>query len=378
MWTEEQQDLRAGLAAWCDRFSEQHLDRDRAEHFDALVWKQVCASGILGLPFADSLGGLGRDLATTMYVLEELGYRCRDSGLSFSIATQIVSAGIPLQRFGSDQLKSRYLPGICAGETVTGHAISEPDSGSDALAMRTRARREGERWILDGAKTFVTNAPIADLITVYARTGGEGDGPFGITAFLVERDTPGLTVGTPLAKMGLRTSPTAELFFDGCEVPHANVIGRAGNGFLVMDHVMKWEILLSFVINVGEMQHRLERCVQYAKQRRQFGHPIGSYQAVSHKLVEMKIGVETSRMWLYRAAERFAAKQDAVSDVAIAKLVTSEAHLASALAAVQIFGGAGYMAETGVEKELRDAVGSTIYSGTSDIQRNRIAAMLGL
>jgi alkylation response protein AidB-like acyl-CoA dehydrogenase len=142
--------------------------------------------------------------------------------------------------------------------------------------------------------------------------------------------------------------------------------------------VMKWEILLSFVINVGEMQHRLERCMEYAKQRKQFGKPIGSFQSVANRLVEMKIGADTSRMWLYRTARKLQNKQDVVTDIAISKLLTSEANLSSALAAVQLFGGAGYMTETGVEKDLRDAVGGTIYSGTSDIQRNRIASVLGL
>ena len=376
-WTEEQQALREGLAQWCGQFNERHQERDKTGRFDPVAWKAVRASGILGLPFEERWGGLGQDLLTTMYVFEELGRGCRDGGLSFSVATQVVSAGIPLQRFGSEALKERYLPDICEGEAITGHAISEPDSGSDALAMRTRAVRDGDHWIIDGSKTFVTNAPIADVITVYARTG-RNDGPLGITAFLVERDTPGLTVGQPLEKMGLKSSPTAELFFDGCSVPAANVIGAPGSGFLVMDHVMKWEILLSFVINVGEMQHRLERCMEYAKQRKQFGKPIGSFQSVANRLVEMKIGADTSRMWLYRTARKLQNKQDVVTDIAISKLLTSEANLSSALAAVQLFGGAGYMTETGVEKDLRDAVGGTIYSGTSDIQRNRIASVLGL
>jgi len=376
-WTAQQQDLRDGIATWCESFNEGHLARDGASEFDPAVWKLVCRSGLLGLPFEERWGGLGQDLQTTMYVLEELGRRNRDGGLSFSISTQIVSTGIPLQRFGSDRLKERYLPGICDGGTITAHAITEPDSGSDALAMRTRVRRRGDEWILDGSKTFITNAPIADLITVYARTD-EDRGPLGITAFLVERDTPGLSVGPPMPKMGLKTSPLAEVFLDSCAVPHDRVLGRVGMGYLILDYVMKWEVLLSFVITLGEMQHRLDRCLDYAKQRRQFGKPIGSYQAVANKLVEMKIGIETARLWMYETARRFTARQDVQSDVAICKLLVSEANLASALSAVQIFGGSGYMTETGLEKDLRDAVGGTIYSGTSDIQRNRIAAMLGL
>jgi alkylation response protein AidB-like acyl-CoA dehydrogenase len=376
-WSDEQQALRDGVAQWCGALNEGHLERDQSASFDPGVWKLVRESGILGLPFQERWGGLGQDLTTTMYVLEELGRRCRDGGLSFSVVTQIVSAAIPLQRFGSESLKERHLPAICDGESVTGHAISEPDSGSDALAMRTRARRDGDRWILNGSKSFVTNAPVADLVTVYARTDQDA-GPLGITTFLVERDTPGLTIGPPLAKMGLRSSPMAELFFDDCSVPHANVIGRPGSGYLVMEHVTKWEILLLFIVNVGEMQHRLDRCLEYAKQRRQFGERIGSFQSVAHKLVEMRIGVDTARQWLYSTARRLEKKQDVLTDIAICKLLASEANLASAISAVQIFGGGGYLAETGLEKDLRDAVGGTIYSGTSNIQRNRIASMLGL
>jgi alkylation response protein AidB-like acyl-CoA dehydrogenase len=199
-----------------------------------------------------------------------------------------------------------------------------------------------------------------------------------VTAFLVPRDTPGLTIGQPVEKMGLRTSPLCEVFFDDCPVPAGQVIGRVGGGFLVLDHVMKWEILCSFIVNVGEMQSRLERCVEYARSRSQFGRPIGAFQAISHKIVDMSIGTATSRRWLYDTARRLQAGENVTTDIAVSKVVASENNLASAMAAVQIFGGYGYLAEYGLEKELRNAVAGPIYSGTSEIQRNRIAAMLGL
>lgn len=284
---------------------------------------------------------------------------------------------MPLQRFGSAELKERFLPGVCSGSLIGCHAISEPGSGSDALAMRTRALRDGDSFVLNGSKAFVSNGPVADLFTVYARTS-DRPGPLSMTAFLVERDTPGLQVGAPIAKMGLRTSPLCELFFDDCRIPASQVVGRPGGGFLVLDHVMRWEILCSFIINAGEMRDRVNRCVEYAKNRTQFGQPIGSYQAVSHKIVDMEIGVESARQWLYGTAEKMAAGENVSRDIAMAKLVTSEANLASALSAVQIFGGNGYMAEYGIEKELRNSVAGTIYSGTSEIQRNRLAALLGL
>jgi alkylation response protein AidB-like acyl-CoA dehydrogenase len=218
---------------------------------------------------------------------------------------------------------------------------------------------------------------MADLLVVYARTQPDA-GPLGVTAFLVERDSPGLHVGRPIAKLGLKSAPIAEVFLDNCTVPASQVVGRPGSGFLILDYVMKWEILCSFVVNVGEMTHRLERCVAYAKERLQFGRPIGSFQAVAHRLVEMRAGAETARKWLYDTAEKLIAGHNVTEDIAISKLLTSEANVASAMAAVQTFGGNGYLTEFGLEMELRNAVGGIIYSGTSDIQRNRVASMMGL
>ncbi|MFE7842138.1 acyl-CoA dehydrogenase family protein [Streptomyces sp. NPDC057474] len=376
-WTDDQRALRDGLGPLFERLNEDHVERDAAGTFPHRAWKLLAATGILGLPFDERWGGLGQSLLTTMYVLEGLGEGCRDAGLNFSVCTHLVSAGVPLQRFGSQGLKERYLPGICAGEVIGAHAISEPGSGSDALAMRTRAVRDGDDFVLNGSKAFVSNGPVADVVTVYARTS-DRPGPLSMTAFLVERGTPGFEVGNPVPKMGLRTSPLSELYFDDCRIPADRVVGRPGGGFLVLDHVMRWEILCSFVINAGEMSDRVGRCVEYARTREQFGQPIGSYQAVSHKIVDMATGVETSRRWLYDTAERMTAGENVTRDIAMAKLVTSEANVASALSAVQIFGGNGYMAEYGIEKELRNAVAGTIYSGTSETQRNRIAALLGL
>lgn len=376
-WNADQLALREGIARWSEALSADHVEQDAAGDFPWEKWALVRKSGILGLPFDEQWGGLGQDLLTTLYVLEGLGQGCRDGGLSFSAVTSMVSVGVPLQRFARDGLRDAHLPRICSGEAIGAHAISEPDSGSDALAMRTSARREGDAFVIDGTKTFVTNGPVADLLAVYARTHPDG-GPLGITAFLVERDSPGLTVGRPIGKMGLRTSPLCEVFLDGVRVPADNVIGRVGGGFLVLDHVMKLEILSSFVVNLGEMEWRLDQCLKYAKHRTAFGSRIGSFQAVAHKLVDMKIRVETSRKWLYDTAAKLTAGDNVTVDIAIAKLLTSESNLATSLDAVQVFGAIGYMTETGIEKDVRNAVAGTIYSGTTEIQYNRIASMLGL
>jgi alkylation response protein AidB-like acyl-CoA dehydrogenase len=373
----EQQVLRAGLAPWLPGLNDEHLERDHRAEFSQDKWAVIQRTGVLSLPFADSWGGQGHDLVTTMHVLEALGEGCRDGGLNFSVATHMVSTGIALQRFGSTELKARHLPGVSSGATIGAHAITEAECGSDLLSMRTTAVRDGEDFVLTGVKSFVSNGPVAGLIVVYARTG-ERAGPFGLTAFLVERETAGLRVGPAEAKMGLRTSPLGSLHLDGCRVPARNVIGRLGGGFLVLDHVMAWEILCSFVITAGEMRHRIDRCLLQAGARHAFGAAIGGYQAVSHRIVEMEIGLRTARTWLYGTAVKLAAGENVTVDMAITKLVVSEANVAAALAAVQIFGGAGYLSATGIEKDLRNAVAGTIYSGTSEIQRNRIAAMLGM
>ncbi len=376
-WNEDQRALRAAAEDIGPVLGEGHVERDADGEFAEGAWKVLRETGLLGLPFGEQWGGLGQDLLTTMYVLEGLGYTCRDGGFSFSVSTHMVSTGVPLQRFGSPELKDRYLTGVCDGSIIGAHAITEPEGGSDVMAMRTSAVRDGDHYVLNGSKTFISNGPLADVIVVYARTGKRGS-PAAITTFLVDRDTPGLTVGKPMAKMGLRTSPLSELFFDNCRVPASNVVGSPGAGFLILDHVMKWEILCSFVINVGEMQHRLERCADYARTRVQFGQKIGSFQSVSNRVVEMRIAVETARKWLYDTALKLQNGKNVTADLAIAKLLASEANVSTALSAVQLFGGYGYTAEYGLEKDLRNAVAGTIYSGTSDIQRQRIASMMGL
>ncbi|MGW0737589.1 acyl-CoA dehydrogenase family protein [Streptomyces sp. NPDC002851] len=376
-WTEDQRALRDGLAPLLGRLNDGLAERDAAAAFHHEGWRLLAGTGLLGLPFDEEWGGLGQSLLTTMYVLEGLGEGCRDAGLNFSVSSHLVSTGVPLHRFGSPELKKEFLPALCAGERIGAHAITEPDSGSDALAMRTRAVRDGDAFVLNGSKAFVSNGPVADVFTVYARTS-ERPGPLSITAFLVERGTPGFEIGKPVSKMGLRTSPLSELYFDDCRIPASRVVGRVGGGFLVLDHVMRWEILCSFIINAGEMRHRVDRCVAYARERTQFGRPIGTYQAVSHPIVDMATGAETARHWLYSTAEKMTRGENVTRDIAMAKLVTSEANAASARAAVQIFGGNGYMTEYGIERELRNSVAGTIYSGTSETQRNRIAALLGL
>lgn len=376
-WTAEQRELGDKISDWSVDLSEGHVEWDKRAEFPWEKWKIVQRTDILKAPFGEEWGGLNKDLLTTMYTLERLGYSSRDTGLNFSISTQIVSVGVPLQKFGSQTLKDRYLPNIVDGSLIGAHAITEPDYGSDATNIRTTAVRDGDHYVINGSKTFITNGPIADRLMLYARTGAEGS-LMGISVFLVERGTPGLVVGPAIEKMGLRTSPLSELVFDALRVPAANMVGVPGAGFLVLDYVMKREILFSFSITLGEMQYRLERCVAYVKERKQFGQAIGKFQAISHKIADMQIAVETTRKWLYDTAEKVMANKETMMDVAATKIVSSEANVATALAALQIFGGNGYMTKQGIEKDVRNALAGTIYSGTSEIQRNRVASMLGL
>jgi alkylation response protein AidB-like acyl-CoA dehydrogenase len=376
-WNDEQKALRKGLQKYYEALNAGVLEDDAAERFNRDKWQLIRESGVIRIPFAEQWGGLGHDALTLVYVLEELGYGCQDAGLLFALATQIVSAAIPVQKFGSDELKERYLARLIDGEIISAHAISEPSAGSDAMAMSTTATPDGDGYLLNGGKTFITNGPIADVITVYAKLETD-DGASGITAFLVPTDTPGFHVGPPIAKLGLNTCPFCELEFTDCRVPASNVVGKPGAGFFILEHVMNWEILCIFMMMAGEMQERMERCIAHVKKRTAFGAPIASNQYVAGKIVDQKIGIETSRKHLYDTARRFAKGRSVTTEISMAKLVTSEANLASALSAVQLFGGRGYMREHGMEKGLRDAVGGPIYSGTNEMQRVRIASMLGL
>lgn len=377
-WNDEQNELRATILKAAGKLNENILENDNEGTFAVGKWRHLCALGIPGIPVREEFGGLGKDILTTMYLLEGLGYACEDAGLNFAVSSHIVSTAIPIQKFGSESQKRKYLPGLCEGNIIGAHAITEADSGSDAFHMRTTAVKKDDAYILNGNKMFITNAPIADVFVVYAATDQHKGALGGITAFVVEKDAPGFSVGRPLDKMGLRTSPLSEIIFSDCAVPEDHVVGKRGSGFSIFNYVMKWEILCSFAINVGEMQRQLERCIHYSRTRKQFGKPIAKFQAIAHKIVEMKIRLETSRALLYKAGSMFHAGTDAGIDLALAKIVTSESYIQSSLDAIQIFGAYGYMKEYLIEKDLRNSVAGKIYSGSSEIQKNIVASLLGL
>lgn len=354
-----------------------HLDRDREAVFSREAWRELAGTGLFGSCLPEEVGGSAGSLTDLMHVVEGLGYAVRDSGLNFSAATHLASTGFALNGFAGPELRRRHLPSVAAGTSIGCHAITEPETGSDVLAMSTTGRLDGDHIELDGLKTYVTNGPVADLAVVYVRTS-DTPGPLGLSAVLVPRGTPGADFGPPLDKTTLRTSPFGELRLTGCRVPRANVIGGVGTGFLILDRVMTWEILIAFVINVGEMRHRLDRVVERVGSRRQFGRPLAEFQGVRNTVVEMHIATQSARQALHSAGAAVSAGHRATAETAVAKILTSEANIRTAQAAVELFGGEGVLTDTGMEIGVRDALSGPIYSGSNAVQRQKIAKALGL
>jgi len=377
-WSEEQAQFRQAAGSFARKeLNDGLLERDKHGEFNRAGWTKCAEFGIQGLPVPREYGGTGVDPLTTVGILESLGHGCKDNGLVFSINAHMWTLEIPLLDFGSEEQKRKYLPRLCNGDFIGGNAMSEPGSGSDAYSLRTTAERRGDRYVLNGNKVFVTNGSVGDLILVFA-TVDRSKGPNGISAFLVEKDFPGFKVGRKLEKMGLRTSPMAELFFEDCEVPVENRLGREGNGKNLFTHSMTWERSCILASAVGAMERLLDMSLRYAKDRKQFGQPIGKFQLVATKIVDMKLRLEEARAALYRAAWLRGKGKSVFLEAALTKLTISENWVKCAEDAIQIHGGYGYMTEFEVERELRDALGSKLYSGTSEIQRMIVASLMGL
>ena len=376
--TTEQQHLRETVIDFARaELNEDVPERDRTGVLPRDLWRACARIGLLGLPVPQEYGGAGVGAVTSIVALEALGYACTDNGLIFSLNAHLWACETPIVRYGTDAQKRRYLPGLCDGSLLAAHGMSEPESGSDAFALATTAEKVEDGFVLRGSKTFVTNAPESDLFVVFA-TIDRGLGFAGLTAFLLERETPGLTVGKPISKMGLRTSPMAELHFDGCLVSEDAVLGKVGGGMTVFNQSMLWERGCILASTVGTMERQLERSLQYAKERRQFGKAIGEFQAVSHKLVDMKLRLDTARLLLYRFGWLLDEGRPATLESALVKLYLSDCHVRSSLDALQVHGGYGYMTEYELERDVRDALGSRLYSGTSEIQYELAARSLGL
>ena len=377
-WSAEQLALKQSIVDFArGALADDVIADDLAGTFPRERWNRCAEFGILGLALPEEYGGSGLDILTTMLAMEALGYGCRDNGLLFGLNAQMWAVQAPILRFGSPEQRASYLPRLARGELIGAHGITEPGSGSDAYAMATTAVRRGDGYLLNGTKTFVSNAPVADVFIVFASTS-RARGFLGITAFLIDTGHPGLSVGKPIEKMGLRTSPYSEVILEDCELPESSRLGKEGNGGPIFRHSMGWERACILASHVGAMQRQLEACVEYARTRKQFGQPIGKNQSVSAMIVEMKLRLDTSRFLLYHAGWLRAQGKEAEQEVALAKLHLSESFVQSSLQAIQVFGGYGYSTEYGIERDLRDALGGRIYSGTSEIQREIVARALGL
>jgi alkylation response protein AidB-like acyl-CoA dehydrogenase len=365
------------------RFAQKELndgiaERDRQHEFAREAWRKCGEMRLQGLPVPTDLGGAGLDPLSCAIALEALGAGCRDGGLVFSVCAHLLACVVPIWKHGTPEQHERYLPRLCEGGLIAVNAMTEPGTGSDAFAMTTRAVPDGDGYRITGTKIFGSNGPIADVAVVYALTDPDKGFHGGVSAFIVEREAHGFRNGQRFEKLGLRTSPIGELVFEDVYVPGSALLGRKGAGATMFSQSMDWERALLGATHLGTMRHLLGQAVEYARTRKQYGQAIGKFQAVAHRIADMKVRLEAARWLVYRAASRLDVARDAGLDASIAKLFVSEALQRSALDTVQVLGGYGFTVEYDAERILRDAIGSTIYSGTSEIQRNIISRWLGL
>lgn len=374
----EQKALRESIRAFAKaELNDDLIARDRDQVFRRDLWKKCGDMMLQGLPVPEEYGGAGADGLTTAIALEALGYGCEDSGLVFAVCAHLLSCVVPFWKHGSEEQKRKYLPDLCDGTLVGVHAMTEPDSGSDAYNMRTTATPDGDGWRINGTKTFISNGPEADVIVVFAVTDKAKGFHGGITTFILEKTTPGFS-SRKIEKMGIRTAPFGELFFDNVYVGPDAILGQLGGGGQSFVHTMDWERVCLFAGHVGTMERLVETAVTYARTRQQFGQPIGKFQAIQHKVADMKMRLEASRLLVYKAAAMLDKSKMVGLDASIAKVFVSESLVQVAMDTMQIHGGYGYCTEYQVERQVRDALGSTLYSGTSEMQRQTIARWMGL
>lgn len=377
-WTEEQR--RLGQAATEFARRELNTDLTALDHlarFPHKAWLRCAEFGVQGLPIPEALGGQGADLVTTALILESLGYGCQDNGLLFSINAHLWSCAMPIWKFGDDAQRHRYLPSLCDGSMIGVQAVTEAGSGSDAFAVSTRAVPDGDHYVLNGAKIFITNAPVSDILIVLARVGSDGNGA-DLCAFIVERDTPGLTVSQPYDKLGLRTSPLGEVTFADCRVPATRLLGGLGAGMTVFSTTLDWERSFILASALGTMRRQLEEAVGYASAHSRFGQPIGKNQSVANRIVDVRVRLDAARLLMYQVAWLKDQGRRTTLESAILKLFLSEAFVESSIAAFETFGAQAYITGQAQERNLRDSLASRIYSGTSDIQRVIIGRLIGL
>jgi len=378
MLTDEHEMLRRTVRAFVEKEVVPHVDAwEEAGRIPPEFWRRLGALGLLGLEFPPEYGGGGGDFLSSVVLGEEMA-RCRSGGVAFSVLVHTDMSSPWLTRYGTEAQKRAYLPGIVRGETVCALGITEPGAGSDMAGIETRAVRDGDRYRLTGSKIFITNGVHGDLYFVAARTrpGTAERRHRGISMFLVERDTPGFTVSRRLDKMGMRASDTAELSFQDCPVPAANLLGEEGRGFHQLAAGLQRERVMAAVLALSGAAQAIEDTTAYLRDRHAFDGPLSAKQVLRHRVADMATEVEAARHLVYHAAALYAAGGDCVTAVSMAKLFATEVANRVAYQAVQLHGGYGYMREFPVERFFRDVRLWTIASGTSEIMREIIAKRL--
>lgn len=350
-------------------------EREESAEFPLHIWKKLADFGLLGLPVPEEYGGGGADAVTTTLANEVFARYSRDFDTVLKWGSHTMICAMPIAVLGSEEQKQRYLPAMCDGSRVGAFALTEPEAGSDATALKSKAVREGDHYVLNGNKIYISNAPHADTFVTFARTTGE-DGGEGISSFIVESSFPGFVRGKPLRLyMPAVGSDVGEIAFDDCRVPAKNLLGVEGQGFYAMLTSLGWE-RLAFAGFLGSMAANLDDCIAYAKERHAFGKPISKFQLIQAKLADMAVDLEAARLLTYKLAWMFDTGQVIHIQAAIAKLFTTEAALRNALEAIQVFGGYGCMTDENVGRSLWISKAAVIGGGTSEIQRITIARML--
>jgi len=372
--SEEQALLRKTVRGFAEKELLPHSrEWDEKQEFPREVFSKLGELGLAGCCWPEEYGGSGLSTLDWAIVMEELARA--DAGVALSLAAHHSLCSAHLNLAGSEDQKQRFLPPLARGEKVGCWGLTEPGSGSDAGGMRTTAVRDGGHWVLNGSKNFITNGGIADTAVVMAVTD-RAAGKKGISAFVIDRGTPGFRAGKKEDKLGVRSSVTSELAFEECRLPAANLVGREGMGFVDTLKILDKGRVGIAAFSVGIAQASLEASMRYALERKQFGHPIADFQAIQFKIAEMATKTDAARLLTWRAAAMADAGRSHTAESAMAKLFASEAAVEIALEAIQVHGGYGYLKDYPVERYLRDAKIGTIGEGTSEVQRLVIARQL--
>ncbi|MEG3658599.1 acyl-CoA dehydrogenase family protein [Arenibacter palladensis] len=379
-WTKEQLDYKSSIIKFAqEQLNSSIASNDASSTFSREDWKKCAEFGIQALACPLAYGGKNKevDILSATLAMEGFGYGCRDNGLPFALNAQMWTVQLPISQFGSELQKQKFLPKLVSGEWIGSHGLTEPNAGSDIFSMETTATKVNGGYILNGKKHLITFAPIADMALVFATTNPKM-GKWGVTGFIVENEMAGFTKGENRYKMGLRTVPIGDLLFEDCFVPLENRLGGEGAGWSITTASLEYDRCNILASQLGAMERQLEETIKFVRHRKQFGKSVGNFQSVSNRVANMKLRLEASRLLLYKVAWLKSKGQSAMMEAALLKLQLSESFVASSLDAIRNQGGSGYLTENEVERDLRDAIGGVIYAGTSDIQRNIIANLLGL